>query len=327
MLVWAAPASARPEPLRLQPPSIFDAGLVAPHVPGRILRTRAEVPRHAWGGGYTTAGGEAVVLWVSDFYAEDRAVGQRWADYVGQLVHGPELSRVTVFLGRPDEVEFLCGYGAIACYDAADALIMAPAEDIPGLATAEGALTHEYGHHVSQNRLNTPWDAGEYGTKRWGTEAGVCRAVARHALFPGDQAGHYRLNPSEIYAESYRVLNERKLGRIESPWAIVDDRYYPVDAGLRALELDVVAPWRTNSTVTRRASGPRTFTVATRLDGSLEVRLTGPRYTLALADAAGKVLARSTGGQLRGLVCGQRSLTIRVTGRPRGAFTLTISRP
>jgi hypothetical protein len=306
---------------------MFEAGLVAPHVADRILRTRAEVPKHAWGGGFTTTGGEAVDLWVSDAYAEDRAVGQRWVDYLGQLVHGPELSRVTIFLGRPDEVEFLCGYGAIACYDPADALIMAPAEDITGLATAEGALTHEYGHHISKNRLNTPWDAGEYGTKRWSTQVGVCRAVARHRLFPGDQAGHYRLNPSEIYAESYRVLNERRLGRIESPWAIVDDRYYPDEAGLRALERDVVAPWRANTTLTRRASSPRTVTISTPLDGSFEVRLTGPRYTLALADPAGTVLARSTGGSLRGLVCGQRSLTIRVTGPPRGTFMLRISRP
>jgi hypothetical protein len=296
-------------------------------VPDRLLDTRATVPKHAWGGDFTTAVGEAVDLWVSDVYAEDRAVGQRWVDYLAQLVHGPELSRVTIFLGRPDEVEFLCGYGAIACYDPADALIMAPAEDIPGLATAEGALTHEYGHHVSHNRLNEPWDAGEYGTKRWATQAGVCRAVARHALFPGDQAGHYRLNPSEIYAESYRVLNERRLGRIESPWAIVDNRYYPGEAGLRALERDVVAPWHANTTVTRSATAPRAVTVATPLDGSLEVRLTGTRYTLALADPAGEVLARSTSGTLRGLVCGQRSLTIRVTGPPRGAFTLRISRP
>lgn len=296
-------------------------------MPDRLLDTRATVPKHAWGGDFTTAVGEAVDLWVSDVYAEDRAVGQRWVDYLAQLVHGPELSRVTIFLGRPDEVEFLCGYGAIACYDPADALIMAPAEDIPGLATAEGALTHEYGHHVSHNRLNEPWDAGEYGTKRWATQAGVCRAVARHALFPGDQAGHYRLNPSEIYAESYRVLNERRLGRIESPWAIVDNRYYPGEAGLRALERDVVAPWHANTTVTRSATAPRAVTVATPLDGSLEVRLTGTRYTLALADPAGEVLARSTSGTLRGLVCGQRSLTIRVTGPPRGAFTLRISRP
>jgi hypothetical protein len=325
--VWTAPVSAGAEPMRLQPPSIFDAGLVAPHVADRVLRTHAEMPRHAWGGGFTTAAGEGVDLWVSDFYPEDRAVGQRWVDYLAQLVHGAELSRVTIFLGRPDEVDFLCGYGAIACYDPTDGLIMAPAEDIPGTATAEGALTHEYGHHISQNRLNPPWTAADYGTKRWATQVGVCRAVARHALFPGDQAGHYRLNPSEIYAESYRVLNEHRLGRPESPWNIVDDRYYPDEPGLRALERDVVVPWHANTTFTRRASAPRAFTVSTPLDGSVEVRLTGPRYDLALSDPAGKVLGRSTGRRLRGVVCGQRSLTVRVTGRPRGAFTLRISRP
>jgi hypothetical protein len=326
--VLACPAPAAGSRLRrLQPPSIFDAGLVAPQVDDRILQSRADVPKHAWGGGFLSADGEPVDLWVSDAYAEDRAVGQNWVDYLAQLVHGPELSRVTVFLGKPDEVEFLCGYGAIACYEPLDALIMAPAEDIPGSVTAEEALTHEYGHHVSQHRVNPPWEASEYGTKRWATHVGVCTGVARHALFPGDQAGHYRLNPSEIYAESYRVLNERRLGRIESAWRIVDQRYYPDEAGLRALERDVTAPWRANTIATRRAPAPRSVTVSTPLDGSFEVRLSGPRYALALADAAGKVLARSTGGRLQGLVCGQRSLTVRVTGRPRGAFSLRISRP
>lgn len=285
------------------------------------------MPRHAWGGGFTTAAGEPVDLWISDAYAEDRAVGQRWVDFVGSLVHGSEFLRVTVFLGTPDEIEFLCGYGAIACYQQLDELILVPAEDIPGSVTAEGALAHEYGHHVGQNRLNSPWNAAEYGTKRWATQLGVCRAVAQHQLFPGDQAGHYRQNPSEIYAETYRVLNERRLGRLENTWRIVDERYYPNETGLRALERDVVAPWRANTTVTDRASAPRAVTISTPLDGSFEVRLTGPRYGLALADPAGKVLARSPSGTLRGVVCGQRSLTIRVSGRPSGAYSLRISRP
>jgi hypothetical protein len=328
VLLCALPASAADRtPLRLQPPSLFDAGLVAPRIPDRILQTRTVLPNHAWGGGFATAAGEPVDLWISDAYQEDRAVGQRWVDYLGQLAHGPELSQVTVFLGTLDEVEFLCGYGAIACYEPADGLVLTPAEDVPGAATAEGALTHEYGHHVSQHRVNPPWDAGDYGTKRWATHIGVCAAVARNALFPGDQAGHYRLNPSEIFAESYRVLNERRLGRTESPWRIVDDRYYPDEAGLRALERDVTAPWLANGTVTLKTPGPRSITVSTPLDGSIEVRMAGPHYALALADPAGKVLARSAGGTLRGLVCGQRSLTVRVAGRPRGAVSLRISRP
>jgi hypothetical protein len=296
-------------------------------VPDRILQSHTEVPRHAWGGDFTTAAGEPVDLWISDAYAEDRAVGQRWVDYLGQLLHGRELSRVTVFLGTTDEVDFLCGYGAIACYQPTDELILVPAEDVTGIVTAEGALTHEYGHHVGQNRVNTPWKASDFGTKRWATQVGVCRAVEQHQLFPGDQAAHYRRNPSEIYAESYRVLNERRLGHLEDAWRIVDERYYPDEAGLRALELDVVAPWRANTTVTKRASRPGAVTISTPLDGAFEVRLTGPRYALALVDAAGRVLARSANRTLRGVVCGKRSLTVRVSGPPRGAYSLRISRP
>jgi hypothetical protein len=285
------------------------------------------MPAHAWGGGFATTAGESVDLWVSDKYPEDRAVGQLWVDYLGQLLHGRELTRVTVFLGDPGEVEFLCGYGAVACYDPTGALVMAPAEDVPGIVTAEGALTHEYGHHVSQNRINPPWDAGDYGTKRWATRVGVCPAVKRHRLFPGDQSLNYRLNPSEIYAESYRVLNEQRLGRVQSPWRIVDSRYYPDAGALQALERDVLEPWTGNTTVTRRAPTPRAVVLSTPLDGAIDVRLSGPRYALALTDPAGRVLARSSTRRLRGLVCGQRSVTVRVSGAPRGAFSLKISRP
>jgi hypothetical protein len=292
-----------------------------------VLERSAELPPGAWGGGYTTQSGEAVDLWVSREYAEDRAVGQRWVDYLGQLDHGSELSKVTVFIGRPEDVEFLCGYGAIACYSPMDRMIMTPGEDILGSVTAEAALTHEYGHHVSQNRLNPPWRAGDYGTKRWATHVGVCTGVAAKRLFPGDQAGHYRLNPSEIFAESYRVLNERRLGRMESSWRIVDSRYYPDDEGLRALERDVLVPWLANTTRTLRGSGPRAFTISTPLDGTIGVRLTGARHTLALADPSGNVLARSSTGRLEGVVCGPRSLTVRVGGTTRGAFSLRVSRP
>jgi hypothetical protein len=323
--VWAAAAVAFLP--ALQPPSIFEPGLFAPKVTGRVLQSSAELPPDVWGGGYATESGEPVDLWVSREYAEDRAVGQRWVDYLGQLEHGSELSHVTVFLGKPDDVEFLCGYGAIACYSPKDALIMAPGEDVLGSVTAEAALTHEYGHHVSQNRLNPPWRASEYGTKRWATHVGVCAGVAAKRLFPGDEAGHYRQNPSEIFAESYRLLNERRLGRMESAWRIVDRRYYPDEAALRALDQDVVLPWRANTTFTRTARGPRAFTISTPLDGTIGIRLAGARYRLALADPAGKVVARTSARGMHGLVCGERSLTVRVSGPPRGAFSLRISRP
>jgi hypothetical protein len=284
-----------------------------------VLERHAPVPPGSWGGAYVTQKGEAVDLWVSREYAEDRAVGQRWVDYLGQLDHGPELSNVTVFLGRPDDIEYMCGYGALACYQPHERLILSPGEDVLGAVTAEAALAHEYGHHISQNRLNPPWDAGTYGTKRWATNVGVCTAVARRRLFPGDQALHYKLNPAEIFAESYRLLNERRLGRVESAWEIVDRRYYPTDAALLALEHDVLSPWRANRTFTLTGRRPRSFTISTPLDGTIGVRAAGARYSVALTDPAGR--------PLKGVVCGQRSVTVRVEGTPRGAFALRISRP
>ena len=88
----------------------------------------------------------------------------------------------------------------------------------------------------------------------------------------------YTENPGEGWAETYRVLNERKAGRAETPWDIVSEAMYPTAADLAAAEQDVTNPW-THVTVTTqtaaftRTTRKRTFTVATPLDGSLKVTL------------------------------------------------------
>ena len=63
----------------------------------------------------------------------------------------------------------------------------------------------------------------DYGTKRWASYENVCaRKIAAGVLFPGaEDVAPYMLNPGEAFAETYRVLNEQKLGL---PAGVMDDR-------------------------------------------------------------------------------------------------------
>ena len=99
-----------------------------------------------------------------------------------------------------------------------------------------------------------------------------CRCARRRAsgvLVPGaEDAVQYTENPGEGWAEGYRVLNEHKAGRPETPWQIVDQALYPTAAALTAAEQDVTTPWETGTTTTQTAALTRTkktqiFTVAT----------------------------------------------------------------
>jgi hypothetical protein len=55
--------------------------------------------------------------------------------------------------------------------------------------TVAESVAHEYGHHVAVHQRNAPWDAYDWGTKRWASyeDAGV----AAGRLLPGDQGAPY----------------------------------------------------------------------------------------------------------------------------------------
>src|SRR5205814_3373682 len=92
-------------------------------------------------------------------------LGQRWANFLASLVHGSELSTVTVLLSTPAQISSVCGSDALACYSPQGALLYAPGEDPGSDLSAEAVITHEYGHHVAANRLNSPWNALDWGPK------------------------------------------------------------------------------------------------------------------------------------------------------------------
>jgi hypothetical protein len=276
-----------------------------------------------WGGTYTIADGTPVHIDVSDALPVDQAFAQGWADYLGSLVHGPELASVTLRLAPFAQAQRLCGLGASGCYSPDSATIMAAADGVPDGPTPREIVAHEYGHHVAANRINPPWSALTWGTKRWATYERVCARTAAGELFPGDERLKYRLNPGEAFAESFRVLNELRAGVPQPPWTAIDRLLYPDTTALRLLEEDVRSPWTHNTAVALRGARARAFTLRTPLDGTLVVRLhaaAGASYRLSLWSGATRL---ATGSAFRHAICGQRSLTLRVT-RLAGAGTARV---
>jgi hypothetical protein len=289
----------------------------------------------AWGGVYPTgdSSGSSVRIDVSDSYPVDQALPQSWATYLGTLVHGEELGRLTLDLAPLGEVQAQCGGGALACYDPQSQTILASPDDLLDAPPAKEIVAHEYGHHIANNRLDSPWSAEENGTKRWASYENVCARAASGELSPGDEGAAYVENPGEAFAESYRVLNLTKAGQTSIDWDIVDPKLYPDATALSLLEQDVVDPW-TGPTLTHvhgsfGYGSVRTIGVKTTLDGSFVARLHAPaKSTLWLSLWRGsQLLARST-TTVRYQICGQRSLTLKVERRSgHGAFTVDVSKP
>jgi hypothetical protein len=308
--------------------------------PQVVLRQGQTLPGFT-GGPVTAADGETVTVYVQDeLLAADPGVPQRFADLLTSLLHGPELSKLTLNLATLDRVQQVCGAGALGCYSRRAMSIVAPGEDLRSI-TARSIVTHEYGHHIANNRSNDPWPAIDWGTKRWASYESVCKRSKAGELFPGDEERYYELNPGEDFAETYRVLNERGAGVPELPWQVVDSSLYPDQTALDLVAQDVTSPWMgpTSSTIRgtlgARATG-RGYRIQTPLDGSFTATLRTPaasRFTLRVVDlATGGQLAYSADANRTKSVsfqlCGQRTLQLQVKRvRGSGPFSLTVSQP
>ena len=295
--------------------------------------TRALVAASAtWGGVYTTSTGDRVRVFSSDSYPQDDR-NQQWAEFLSQLLHGGELSTVTLVLSPYNEVQRVCGRSAVACYG--NNTIYASADQVEPGISPQSVVAHEYGHHVAATRSNTPWDAVDWGTKRWASYENICAGAQAGQLFPGDERGAYQLNPGEAFAEAYRVLNERRLGMTESAWTIVDQRFYPDETALAGVAQDVVSPWTRPTTlsfsgrVVKRAV--RTLPVATELDGRMTatVRTSAGRVRAELV-VGGRVVSSGAGRAvtLSTTVCGSRSATVRIRNAAKATrYTVSVARP
>jgi hypothetical protein len=319
-----SPAADRPAVKRL---SVFGLGQGFGRVRSRVvdhkLRRFASLPPGAWGGTYTAKSGAQVTVHASKEYPVDESVNQAAADFVDSLVHGKEISTVSIYFAPPGEVGILCNSQEVdGCYFPGTSDIIAVGEDTPW-STVEEVVTHEYGHHVANNRLNDPWPAIAYGTKRWSTYERVCQKEAAGAAFPGDEGEHYLQNPGESFAESFLHLNEAKLGLPETPWGY--DPLFAPDAGaLAAIEHDVLKPWKQTALKYRsgrfsRRGQQRSFTFKTPLDGVFAAELRGPRGSTLTVKGAANV-KRLSSGVSAALVCGERSVTASFKAGGAGRF-------
>ena len=295
------------------------------------------------GGVYTTSTGESVRVFSAPAYATDPSFNKRWADFVASMPHGSEISTVTIYLASLAQLGTVCGLHTIGCYSPEDRVIFASGDDVTDRATAQSILAHEYGHHIANSRRNTPWSAEDYGTKRWATHEDVCRKAHDETLFPGDEGEHYKLNSGEVFAESYRVLVEQKLGLPSSPWLAVAPSLQPDATALEPLAEDISSPWTGPAVSTRTGSfrpytgDARTIGFTAPLDGVATLRLRAPAgsaYDVRLFDPSGRrLLAETKPGArttktIRYLVCGDHSFELRVVRtRGFGPFTLQISKP
>jgi hypothetical protein len=293
-----------------------------------------ELPRSFMesGGVYNTRDGIAVRVIVSDSYIPNPAADQALVDFLGALVHGAELGRLTAAVVAPDELKAICGGAASGCYSPSLATLVVAGEAVDGIP-AEHVLTHEYGHHVATNRDNSPWDAVDWGTKRWATHMNICARVQAGHVFPGNEAERYRLNPGEGFAEVYRVVNANRIGGwAEFGWHVVDPLFLPDATALALLEQDVLQPW--TAPTTRRVTGrlaarkSRLYGVSTPLDGAATATLTGPAGSaVRFVTTAGRAIT-PWGRRASVVACGGRQLKAAVrTGKRPGTFKLTLSTP
>jgi hypothetical protein len=340
-LTAAAVSQARPLP-GLKSPSLADISRASQPIVDTTIRAPSSVgyvPPGYWGGEYTISTGETVTVYASNSYAMDPALEQRWADFLGSLIHGPEISEVTVLLSTADQISRVCGEDAVACYSPQGSLLYTPGEDPGSDLSSEAVITHEYGHHIAAHRSDAPWSALEWGPKRWSSAIQVCARSRQNELVPGaEDPVNYKVNPGEGWAETYRVLNERKAGTPETAWDIVSQSLYPTDAALVAADADVISPWAASAPTTvtaafTRATRARTITVSTPLDGTLRVSLRPSRgLRVAVNVFAGStrtVHAVGSGSLTRTTtICGARSYRVRVQAlKGRGSVRLSVSKP
>ncbi|MGL6280254.1 MAG: hypothetical protein ACRC50_11955, partial [Gaiella sp.] len=230
---------------------------------------------------------------------------------------------------------------ALGCYGFGRMYVLGDAID--GISPEMVAM-HEYGHHVATHRLNSPWAAVDWGTKRWATHQRICQREAAGEVYPGDEESYYSLNPGEGFVEAYRVLNEVHDGAAGFSWDLVDNLFYPDSQALALVEQDVLAPWTGPKTSTIRArfteTGRRVFSriLDLPLDGTLDITATMPLasgYVATIRTVDGsRTLARARwtsaapSRELSYLACATRGVELRLvrTGGP-GVVTMRVAIP
>lgn len=354
-----APAATRGRPIN-QASTAAHPGPAAP-VPDTIIQGRKRLARSLESGAgestFPVLGGEQVQI-SSTYYSDDQM--QSIANVLGGLVHGQEMNSLSVYVALPEEISYICGEGALACYAPANSEMIVSGQDGSAYGVPRDyTIAHEYGHHIANNELNAPWSAIDTGAKRWATYTHVCQGVRKGDLFPGDEDAHYWDNPGEAFAETNAHLN---YPTVNVPWGY-SFPLRPSQGSMQRLRDDILAPWTQPTTVTWSGSlwperhNPATRRFATPLDGTVDIDLSGPAdanydvYLLgpklhaskrerrrarhhrhARPRPRRKVLGRAVSSgpneHLEFQSCGQSAMWVEVRRRSgEGPFTVSVTRP
>jgi hypothetical protein len=256
---------------------------------------------------FRTADGVNIPVAVSTAYTPNPAVEQSYVNFLGGLVHGSELGKISVYIATPSQIEDdFCGSGALACYVGDEERMYVPGVNEHSDPPVQFLIAHEYGHHIELNRSDAPWSAFDKGGKRWGSYENVCSLERRRRI-----GTNYYNDPSEAFAESYADM------QFPGVDFIYTDLLAPDQGAFKAIRADVLQPWGPR-TITLRGSSTRTFKVRTPLDGTASFDLTTPpgtsyRLRVLVGTHALKrrhVLRTSASGYT---VCGARSVSLQVT--------------
>jgi hypothetical protein len=228
-----------------------------------------------------TKEGYSVSVAFSSGVTVDPELARSYVGFLDGLPHGSELRRLHILIADPSDVADLCGGdesdGILACYGSRGQQMIVPSTGLAtttedGGYTTAYVLTHEYGHHIADNRDNQGFAAIDYGPKYWASLEMVCDRTIGRKLAPGDEAGSYLRNPGEAWAEVYARLTFP-----DQPWTFTR-LLRPDVAALDAARRDVLTPWTGNASKTFLMSASRrtqSFDLPITLDGRLSAIVRG----------------------------------------------------
>ena len=130
--------------------------------------------------------GIEVHVTVSDAYVPDPSSDQAFVNFLGSLIHGSELASLQAVILAPEEVAQVCGAEAVGCYSPAAQTLIVPGESVDGACRWSTWLRTV--RPPRRNRLNPPWEAGDWGTKALGRTDADLLAERSGRSFPGDEA-------------------------------------------------------------------------------------------------------------------------------------------
>ncbi len=339
-LIAVPAASAHQHRLKLRPLSSTASAaesvrLFHPKAPDRVrptvvnARAARRLSAHASTTSFRTADGVSIPVAVSSAYTPDPGVEQGYVNFLGGLVHGSELGKISVYIATPSQIEnSFCGAGALACYVGDEERMYVPGVGEHSDPPVQFLIAHEYGHHIELNRSDAPWSAYDKGVKRWASYENVCALERR-----GRVGTNYYDDPSEAFAESYADM------QFPGVDFIYTDLLAPDRGAFRAIRADVLNPWQGPRSVTLHGAfgehghPSHTFKLHTPLDGSSSFELSVPEgasYRLRVLGASHSSRRHMLHAAANGsyTVCGARTLTVQVTRvAGSGPFTVTATLP